>query len=182
MSLQPGDILDFWFAPRNEALWFDSTPEFDRDLTRRYRVTWEFARAGRLDHWQRDQAGCVALVIVLDQFPLNMFRGRPLAFATEAQAREVSRHALASGFDRGLAAKQAAFLYLPWHHSESLAEQDYAVELFSRPGLEDWVAGARHHRDIVARFGRFPHRNAILGRESTPAENEYLASADAFLG
>ena len=151
------DVLDFWFAPGAELLWFDSTAEFDRRIELDFGATWQAARAGRLDHWQRDAAGCLALVILLDQFPLNMFRGQPLSFATEAQARDVSTRALAHDFDRGLPADRKAFLYLPWHHSESLADQEYAVELFGRPGLEDWQRGARQHRDIVARFGRYPH-------------------------
>ncbi|MDJ0777980.1 MAG: DUF924 family protein [Gammaproteobacteria bacterium] len=175
-------VLDFWFAPGTELLWFDSTAAFDRTIEREFGSTWEDARAGRLARWQDDAAGCLALVIVLDQFPLNMYRGQALAFSTETQARDVSRFALERGFDRCLAADRQAFLYLPWHHSESLAEQEFAVELFERPGLEDWRKGARQHRDIIARFGRFPHRNAILGRESTRAELDYLASDDAFLG
>ena len=127
-------------------------------------------------------AGCLALVIVLDQLPLNMFRGEAESFSTEAQSRDVARHAINQGFDAQLEIEQRAFLYMPFMHSEDLADQDLGIELFDQPGLETNLRFARHHREIVARFGRFPHRNDALGRESSAAEIEYLNSKGAFTG
>lgn len=180
--IQPDDIIDFWYAEPTRELWFRSTPEFDEELRRRFLETWEQAARGDLDRWRHSAAGCLALVIVLDQFPLNMFRGRAESFATEALSREISRHALAQGFDRDFDAVRKAFLYMPFMHSEDLADQDLSLQLYDQPGLESNLRFARHHRDIVARFGRFPHRNAALGRDSSAAELEYLDSKEAFTG
>lgn len=178
----PQEIIDFWFADATSKHWFDSTPEFDRLLGERFRDTWERARRGELDHWMESAEGCLALTIVLDQFPLNMFRGEADGYSTEARSREVARAAIEQGFDSDLEASQKAFLYMPFMHSERLADQDFAIRLFDQPGLESNLRFARHHRDIVARFGRFPHRNAALGRDSTEAEIEYLNSKQAFTG
>ncbi len=180
--IEPEDIVDFWYADSTRDLWFESTPEFDRELRDRYQPTWEQARRGELGHWRDSATGCLALVILLDQFPLNMFRGQALAFATEADSREVARHALEQGFDREFDAAKKAFLYMPFMHSEELADQDLSLRLYDQPGLESNLRFARHHRDIVARFGRFPHRNAALGRDSSEAEIEYLQSKEAFTG
>ncbi len=180
--VNPEDIIEFWYADENRELWFKSTPEFDRELQRRFRQTWEQARRGELDHWRAHAEGCLALVIVLDQFPLNMFRGEAQSFATEAQSREVARHALEQGFDRECSTEHKAFLYMPFMHSEDLADQELSLRLYAAPGLESNLRFARHHHDIVARFGRFPHRNAALGRDSSEAEIEYLDSKQAFTG
>ncbi len=178
----PQDILDFWFADETRELWFDSTPEFDAELRERYRQTWEQARRGELDTWMETADGCLALAIVLDQFPLNMFRGSAESYSTEAQARGASRAAIERGFDRELEADRRAFLYLPFMHSEDIEDQRLALRLFDQPGLESNLRFAHHHHDIVARFGRFPHRNAALGRDSTEAEIAYLNSKQAFTG
>ena len=180
--IQPDDIIDFWYAEANRERWFKSTPEFDRELRQRFLETWELAGRGEMDHWRRSAAGCLALVIVLDQFPLNMFRGRAESFATEERSREIARYALDHGFDQDLDADGKAFLYMPFMHSENLADQDLSLRLYDQPGLESNLRFARHHRDIVARFGRFPHRNAALGRDSSAAELEYLDSKEAFTG
>jgi len=176
------DIIEFWFSDETRKLWFNSTPEFDQLLRERYLVTWEQAGRGELDHWMQSAEGCVALVIVLDQFPLNMFRGDAQGFATEARSRDVARVAIERGVDKLLGADMKAFLYMPFMHSENLEDQDLALALFDQPGLESNLRFAHHHRDIVARFGRFPHRNAALGRTSTAAEIEYLDSKEAFTG
>ena len=176
------EILDFWFADDTRKLWFDSTPEFDAQLRERYLGTWEAARRGELGRWMETAQGCLALAIVLDQFPLNMFRGEANSYSTEAQSREVSRTAIERGFDAQLEAGQKAFLYMPFMHSEKLEDQEFALELFAQPGLESNLRFARHHHGIVERFGRFPHRNAALGRDSTAAEIEYLNSKEAFTG
>ena len=152
----PQEILDFWFSPEIRKLWFNSTPEFDALLRERYEQTWQQAGRGELDHWQQDAAGCLALVIVLDQFPLNMYRDQALAYSTEARSRDVAREAIQQDFDRLLEVEQRAFLYMPFMHSEELADQRRALELFAAPGLEGNLRFARHHHDIVEKFGRFP--------------------------
>jgi uncharacterized protein (DUF924 family) len=124
----------------------------------------------------------LALAIVLDQLPLNMYRGRPEAFSTEQRAVAVAKQAIAQGFDKQIPKDRLMFLYLPLMHSECLADQDRSVALFAAAGLAENLRFAEHHREIVRRFGRFPHRNAILGRASTPAELDYLASPQAFKG
>ena len=176
------EILDFWFSDEVRKLWFNSTPEFDAMLRDRYQQAWQQARRGELDHWLQDAAGCLAQVIILDQFPLNMFRDQALAYSTEAQSRNVARTAIQSNFDRLLEVEQRAFLYMPFMHSEELADQRRALELFAEPGLEGNLRFARHHHDIIEKFGRFPHRNQALGRDSSAAELDYLNSKQAFTG
>jgi uncharacterized protein (DUF924 family) len=178
----PVEVVDFWFAPDVQPLWFASTPDFDAALQTRFLATYQAATAGRLSAWETTTTGALALVIVLDQFPLNMFRGQPASFATAAAAREAADRAIARGFDRVLPPEQRQFLYLPFMHGEALADQERSVELYQQPGLEEGLRFARHHRDLIQRFGRFPHRNAILGRPSTPEELAYLASPEAFHG
>lgn len=176
------DILAFWFSDSIKPLWFHSTPEFDDELRQRFLETWKAASAGKLDHWRDSAEGALALVIVLDQFPLNIFRGMAESFSTEAKAREVALEAVAKGWDKKLDKTHLAFLYLPFMHSENLDDQDQSVALFEAAGLENSLRFARHHRELIRRFGRFPHRNVILGRPSTDEELAYLASKEAFLG
>ena len=176
------ELIDFWFSPRVEKLWFNSTPAFDQELRDRYADTYVAACRGECDVWQTSPLGALALVIVFDQLPLNIFRGQPQSFASEARARAVAEKAIANGFDTRLRDAQKAFLYLPYMHSENLADQDRSIELFTEAGLESNLRFARHHREIVRRFGRFPHRNAILGRQSTAEELTWLASKEAFKG
>ncbi len=178
----PQEIIDFWFADDIRKLWFNSTPEFDRMLCERFEDTLKQAGRNELDHWMENAQGCLALVIVLDQFPLNMYRGSALGFATEAQSRDVARVAIDKGFARMLSIEQQAFLYMPFMHSEDMADQGLALELFDQPGMESNLRFARHHYAIVETFGRFPHRNAALGRVSSAAEIEYLNSGEAFTG
>ena len=178
----PQEILDFWFSDEVCKLWFKSTPEFDALLRERFEALCARAQQGELDGWLQSAEGCLALVIVLDQFPLNMFRGQAQSFASEAQSREVARLAIDKGFDRDLDPRSRAFLYMPFMHSEVFADQQLALQLFAQPGLEDNLRFARHHHDIVEKFGRFPHRNTALGRESSESEIEYLNSKEAFSG
>ena len=180
--MTPSDVLDFWFAEGMDKRWFNATPALDAEIRNRFEALWQAASKGDLDAWSETAEGTLALVIVLDQLPLNMFRNQPASFATEARAIAVTRHALASGFDRTLPKDQLAFLYMPLMHSERLADQDQAVALFEAAALEENLRFARHHRDLVRRFGRFPHRNAILGRPSTDEELAYLSSKQAFSG
>ena len=175
-------LVDFWFSDDISQYWFNSTVEFDQRLTESYADLWQLGRSGALDGWRKTADGCLALVILLDQFPLNMFRGKPDSFATEAQSREVAQGAIDRGFDLNMPTQHKAFLYMPFMHSENLDDQARALALFDQPGLEDNFRFAKHHYAIVEEYGRFPHRNAILGRESTAAEIEYLNSKQAFTG
>ncbi|MDZ7712345.1 MAG: DUF924 family protein [Rhodovibrio sp.] len=168
-------LLDFWFDPESRPYWFDSTPDFDAQLRDRFLGLYEDAAGGGLTGWRADGRGCLGLVLLLDQLPRNVFRGTPQAFETDSQARAVTRYALDMAFDQQLDEAQRLFLYLPLEHSEELDDQDRSVALIrqleSEPGWRDY---ARKHRDVIARFGRFPHRNAILGRASTPEERAFL--------
>lgn len=181
-AVTPQDILDFWYTPPMPDHWFNSTKAIDQTIRERFATTWQQAANGELDDWQNSPEGCLALCIVLDQFPLNMFRYDPKAFATEQQAVRICKHAVAQGFDKQLPNEQLTFLYMPLMHSENMADQDESVRLFTAAGLDGNARFARHHRSIVERFGRFPHRNEVLGRESTQAELDYLASDEAFTG
>jgi uncharacterized protein (DUF924 family) len=176
------NLIEFWFSEEASKHWFNSTKAFDQTLSEAYEDTWVEAKQGKLDHWQQSATGSLALVIVLDQFPLNMFRGQVKSFSTESQSRDVARVAIDKGFDQELPASQVSFLYMPFMHSEDLDDQALGVELFNKPGLESNYRFARHHYSIVERFGRFPHRNKVFGRESSDAEIEYLDSREGFQG
>ena len=178
--MQAQEVLDFWFSERCQKCWFNSTEELDREIKQRFESLWVAARDGKLDEWKNTAEGALALAIILDQFPLNMFRGKAESFSSEAKARDVSRHAVEMGFDRQMNESQKLFIYLPFMHSEDLTDQDISVGLFERAGME--TKWAEHHRDIVRRFGRFPHRNVILGRHSSEDELAYLHSDEAFTG
>ncbi|MEN8171234.1 MAG: DUF924 family protein [Pseudomonadota bacterium] len=182
LSTYPTNILHFWYSERVRPLWFRSTPQFDKEIRQRFEATWQAARDGRLAHWESDADGALALVIVLDQFPLNMYRKQAQSFSTEAQAREVARRAIDRGWDSELNASGKAFLYLPFMHSENLDDQDRSIALYEAAGLKDNMRYARHHREIVRRFSRFPHRNDTLGRESTKEELAWLQTKEAFSG
>lgn len=182
MSADPRQVLDFWFSADTRPLWFRSTPEFDARLREDFLDVWQAAARGELEAWNATPEGALALVIVLDQFPLNMFRGQAESFVTESQSREVATAAIDQGWDRELDNAGKAFLYVPLMHSEALADQDRSVQLYRDAGLVDSLHWAEHHREIIRRFGRFPHRNAALGRESSGEELEWLASKGAFRG
>ncbi len=176
------EIIEFWFSARVQPLWFQSTSAFDAELTQRFLPIWQAACRGELAEWEMTAEGALALVICMDQLPLNMFRGRSESFSSEAAARAVAGRAIAHGFDQRLDAAQKAFLYMPYMHSETLADQKCGLALFRAAGLDENLKFAEHHCDIVRRFGRFPHRNAILGRENTAQESVYLASDEAYHG
>jgi uncharacterized protein (DUF924 family) len=172
-------LVAFW-RDAGEKRWFRKDPAFDADFQRRFLAAHEAAANGALVDWQAEPESALALVLLLDQFPRNCFRGTPRVYATDAQARAVTTAAIDAGFDLRTEPALRLFFYLPYSHSESLADQDRAVELASRlPG--DSLAHALGHREIVRRFGRFPHRNAVLGRKSTQEELTYLA-AGGFAG
>jgi uncharacterized protein (DUF924 family) len=168
------EVVAFWEGA-GPALWFAKDAEFDRRFRERFLPLHEAAARGELDGWNTTPAGALALMVLLDQFPRNSFRGTPRMYATDAAARKLAHAAIAAGHDRAVAMDLRKFFYLPFAHSEDLADQDRSVELCGPLGGFD-LRQAEHHRDIVRRFGRFPHRNAILGRPMTQAEEEYLAN------
>ena len=184
MPEQPNhkDVLNFWYSDKVRGQWFSSTAGLDTEIRDRFEPLWLQAAQGRLHHWQHAPESTLALILVLDQFPLNMYRGQTRSFSTEASAVQVTRDALRQGFDKALPTSRLAFLYMPLMHSEALADQDLAVELFTAAGLDDNAKFARHHRDIVQRFGRFPHRNQALGRTSSDEERAWLASPEGYQG
>lgn len=181
-KITPQDILEFWYSERMRQRWFASTPELDAEIRSKYENLWLQAANGELDGWRETPEGSLALVIALDQFPLNMFRGQPASFRTEQKAVETAKYALSQGHDQKIPGDRVAFLYMPLMHSENPDDQDLSVKLFEQANLESNLRFARHHRELIRRFGRFPHRNAILGRESSKEEIEYLNSREAFLG
>ncbi len=182
---QVDKILDFWFGRPDEAsygkqrsFWFTKKPKFDRELKALFLTDYEQAAAGQLDHWKESPHSCLALILLLDQFPRNMFRGTAIAFATDPQALLAAEHAVNKGFDRELLPVQRWFIYLPFEHSENLDHQHQCVELFAalRSDLDSaaTINYAVRHLSVIERFGRFPHRNKILGRATTPEEAEFL--------
>lgn len=182
-------ILDFWFgAPGSSgygarrAIWFEADAAFDGEVRQRFEADVASASRDGHDAMAADAEGALALVILLDQFPRNIYRGTPCAFAADAKARDVARNALAAGHDQAVAPFMRAFLYLPFEHSEDIADQDRSVALFRALGDESYLGFAIGHRDVIARFGRFPHRNAILGRNSSPDELAYLRQPGAGFG
>lgn len=173
----PRDVLDFWFKEISSESWFKTEPALDAIVRERFEETWRAARMGTLQNWANSKDGALAYVILLDQFPRNMFRGSADAYATDGLAREAARHAIARGFDLELPASARSFLYLPLMHSEHLADQEDCVRLtLERLGEAhfSYPFAVRHH-DAIARFGRFPARNSALGRQSSREEIEFLA-------
>ena len=178
----PREILNLWFAEATRPMWFNSTAQFDREMRERFEATYQAGKRGELTEWERDVEGALGLVILFDQLPHHFYREQAESFTMEAQARAIARRIIWRELDRTLAPERQAFAYLPFMHSENLDDQEQSVQLFSQPGLENNLKWAQHHRDIVRRFGRFPHRNAILGRASTADENEYLRSQGSYQG
>lgn len=177
---EAGEVVAFWVEAGPEA-WFRRDADFDERIRSRYRALHEEAARGELAGWDEDPQSALALLLLLDQFPRNMFRGEPRAYATDALALGVAERAVARGFDRAYEADLRTFFYLPWMHSEELAHQERCLAESAALGGETLKA-AIVHRDLIARFGRFPHRNAIFNRASTPEEEAYLATPEAFRG
>ncbi|MBI3376020.1 MAG: DUF924 domain-containing protein [Betaproteobacteria bacterium] len=177
------DVLRFWFgvyerSASRDPRWFRKDPAFDAEIVARFRSLHEQGANGKLSDWSNAPGDCLALAIVLDQFPRNMFRGKPRAFATDFLALDAARHAVDAGYDTGMRPAERMFLYLPFEHSESLDDQWRSLALMSRlatyPETDDVFEYAVRHWEIVRRFGRFPHRNAALARTGTPEETEFL--------
>jgi uncharacterized protein (DUF924 family) len=171
----PADVLSFWRAAGPKK-WFSKDEAFDAEISERFRAAYDAAAQGALSDWEATPEGALALVLVLDQFPRNMFRNDAQAFAADPVARGVADRALARGFDRGIPPAERPFLYLPFEHSESMADQDRCCALFRELGDAESLRWAELHADIIRRFGRFPHRNAVLGRTTTPDERAFLDS------
>ncbi|MDN3522505.1 DUF924 family protein [Halomonas ramblicola] len=167
-------VLDFWFGELAPAQWFRKDPALDAEIGRRFGDLPAAARRGELWGWRRSPEGRLAEILVLDQFPRNLHRDSPLAFAGDPVALVLAQEAVARGADRALPVSWRAFLYLPYMHSESLVIHDEARRLFDQPGLEENLRFEHRHREILERFGRYPHRNAILGRASSAEELAFL--------
>jgi uncharacterized protein (DUF924 family) len=186
-------ILAFWFgAPeaadygQRRTVWFTKDANFDHEIRTRFGSVYEQAKLGELNHWQNSPETCLALILVLDQFPRNLFRNQSAAFATDALARKVARYALKQGYDQQLLPIQRWFVYLPFEHSEDLVDQQRSVALFSQlpedANKADGLAYSLRHYEIIQQFGRFPHRNGILGRTSTAEEAAFLQRPEAWFG
>lgn len=182
---QAKEVLEFWFGTTDDVdygqqrkIWFTKNPEFDEEVRSRFIPHYNQAATGQLDDWKASPDNCLALIILLDQFPRNMFRGQPQAFATDSQALAYSQYAVSQKFDYQLLPLQRWFIYMPFEHSENIEHQNQSVELFKKLSDEsDFAEGlnyANRHFKVIERFGRFPHRNQILGRETTPEEVEFL--------
>jgi uncharacterized protein (DUF924 family) len=171
-SIDPQTVLAFWRAAGPDK-WFSKDAAFDAAIGERFLATYTSAAASALA-WDDDAQGALALVIVLDQFPRNMFRDSARAFAADPLARAVAARAIARGFDQEIAVAERGFFYLPFEHSEALADQERSVALNRASGDADGLKWAELHADIIRRFGRFPHRNKVLGRATTPEEQAFL--------
>lgn len=176
------EVLNFWFGEPMRDHWFSSTPEIDKLISDNYESLWEQAKSGELDSWAENPGGCLALCVILDQMPLNMFRGTAKSFSTEQQAVKITKLAIENGLDNHISVDKISFLYMPLIHSENMDDQNLAVESFAKVELEGNLKFAKHHRGIIEKFGRFPHRNEALGRTSSQAEIDYLNSDAAFTG
>ena len=180
--ITPESIIKFWYSDNVKSKWFNSTVEFDKELKTKYEDVWKDALRGELISWSESAEGCLALVIILDQFPLNMFRGEVKSFSSEAMAIKITKKAIERGFDKEIDNEKLAFLYMPLMHSENMDDQNLSVELFEQANLVENARFAKHHRDLIKKYGRFPHRNKILQRESSQDEINYLNSDNAFKG
>jgi uncharacterized protein (DUF924 family) len=173
--MQPADVVNFWIEAGPKR-WFKKDAGFDAQIRARFETLHHAAARRELDAWAASAQGALALLLLLDQFPRNMFRGSPHAFASDPLARHFARLAVDAGFDAEVAPELRQFFYLPFEHSESMADQDRACALCQGSGDANLTKWAHLHRDIIQRFGRFPHRNISLGRETTENEAEFLQS------
>jgi uncharacterized protein (DUF924 family) len=174
----PIEILDYWLGAVGEDGWYAGGDDLDADIRDRFADIWQAAREGGLEHWVEGTVGSLAYVILCDQLSRNMHRGHAEAFATDAQALNAAKRALAEGWDMQAPEPERQFFYMPFEHSENIADQDQAVALLTERLASDpeMALHARAHREIIEKFGRFPSRNAALGRENTAAEAEFLTA------
>jgi uncharacterized protein (DUF924 family) len=188
-SLEPGAVLEFWFSGRARPLWFEKDPTFDDEIRRLFGAAVEAAQAGGFAHWRDGAESTLALLILLDQMSRNIHRGSPRAFAGDALALAIATQAVAGGIDRGFDFDRRRFFYLPYEHSEDPTVQARSLQLFAdlaatcapheKEDAEEQYIYAQRHADIIARFGRYPHRNDCLGRVCTPEELAFLAGPDS---
>jgi len=171
--MKPEDVLDFWAGVGKKG-WWVKKPEIDQSIHDRFYETHSLAHEGKLDHWTQTADGTLALIIVLDQFSRNLFRNSPKAFAQDAQALAIAKAAIAEGFDNQCRKDLRLFFYLPFEHSENLSDQILSVQYISKILPTNELHAVHEHHEIIERFGRFPHRNGVLGRETTPEEQAYL--------
>jgi len=171
--MKPSDVVTFWTEAGPRA-WYKKSKAFDAQIRERFEALHHAAARGELDDWAKTAEGALALLLLLDQFPRNLYRGSPHAFATDPLARKIARAAVDQGFDRQVAPELRQFFYLPFEHSEYLEDQDHGVALCDATGDAELARWARIHRDIIHRFGRFPHRNGSLGRAPSEAEQAFL--------
>jgi uncharacterized protein (DUF924 family) len=169
----PQTVLAFWREAGPDK-WFEKSDAFDAEIRARFLPTYEAAAAGKLSAWEGSADGALALILVLDQFPRNMFRNDKRTFAADPLARQVADRAIARGFDTKFPPAERSFFYLPFEHSEDIADQERCIALFKAVGDTELLKWAELHADIIRRFGRFPHRNAVLGRETTAEERSFL--------
>ncbi|WP_050527336.1 DUF924 family protein [Pseudorhodobacter aquimaris] len=171
----PMEVLDFWLQKVGAKGWYEVNPALDAEITDRFGDLWQAAHDGGLEHWVSGTVGTLAYLIVTDQFPRNMFRGDPRAFATDTLARDAARRALAENWDLDAPTPERQFFYLPFEHSEDAADQALAVDCFTtRMDNPESALHARAHQHIIQKYGRFPFRNAALGRKSTKAEEAFM--------
>jgi len=181
------DVLDFWFLPLDDPghgkpreVWWDAPPAFDADIRDRFGAAFDRAVEGALDHWRRSPEGALALILLCDQFPRNMHRKTARAFAGDAKALETARLAVARSYPAAFNATMRVFFYVPFQHSEALSDQELGCALFAAFEDEELMKHALEHRDVIIRFGRFPHRNDVLGRACTQDELDYLKDAKRY--
>jgi len=173
VTAHPNDIIGFWHSAGPQK-WFKKIPALDDAIRLKFEPVHLRAARGEYDAWAETAQGALALLILLDQFPRNLYRGSAHAFATDPKARVIARAAIERGLDRQIEPPMRNFFYLPFEHSEDMADQDYGLALVTEGGIADDLKWAAIHRDIIVRFGRFPHRNAALGRVTTAEEQEFL--------
>jgi uncharacterized protein (DUF924 family) len=188
-ALAPGAVLDFWFSDRAQPLWFEKDPGFDAEIRESFGAAVDAAQAGAFEDWRDSAEGTLALLILLDQMARNIHRGNPCAFAGDTRALAIAMQAVAEGSDRGFDFQHRRFFYLPYEHSEDPAVQARSLELFAdlaatcapheKAEADEQFVYAKRHADIIARFGRYPHRNDCLGRPCTAEERAFLAGPDS---
>jgi uncharacterized protein (DUF924 family) len=184
------EVLDFWFGGPDHPqygskrqIWFEKNDAFDEEIRARFGAAIEAARSGELDDWKHEPESCLALILLLDQFPRNVHRDNPMAYASDAKALEIAKFAIRSSHDRHFSPIERPFFYLPFEHSEDMADQERSVALFQSlgetPEAQETFRYAILHKEIIERFGRYPHRNKILGRETTTEEQTWLENGGA---
>lgn len=182
--IDPRTVLDFWYAPRSKAVWFEKDAAFDEDIRARFGAAIHAAQSGAFEDWRTTPMGTLALLILLDQMARNIHRGQAKAFLGDTRALIIANEALERGYDKGLSFEERRFFYLPFEHAEDMANQERSIQLFTQlyqesppqdqARAEEQLDYAHRHRDIIKRFGRYPHRNEALGRVSTEDEIAFL--------